>query len=153
MEIEIIGLPRIGKEAEVRHTTGGEAVANLALAFNYGRKGDDNKMPTQWVDATLWGKRAEALAPYLTKGTQVFVTIGDAHIETYESRNGTGSKLVGRVTEIDLAGGGQRQESQQQQPARQPQRPAQQKSGGDPFDGGDDIPFMPYLRGFAGHAL
>ncbi|SPA44646.1 single-stranded DNA-binding protein [Cupriavidus taiwanensis] len=137
MSIQIIGLARIGKDAELRHTNGGEAVANLALAFNYGRKGDDGRLPTQWVDATLWGKRAEALAPYLTKGTQVFVTIGDAHIETYESATRTGSKLVGRVTEIDLAGGGQRQEAPQA--SRAPQRQQQQPEP----DGFEDsqIPF------------
>jgi single-strand DNA-binding protein len=40
-------------------------VANVSLAFTYGKKGDDGKRPTQWVDASLWGQRAESLAPYI----------------------------------------------------------------------------------------
>ena len=64
----MIGLARLGRDAEIRTTSQGDSVATLALAFSYGRKGSDGNRPTQWVDAALWGKRAEALAPYLTKG-------------------------------------------------------------------------------------
>ena len=67
------GLARIGKDAEVRYSPNGDAIANLSLAFTYGKKGTDGKRPTQWVDATLWGKRAESLAPYLKKGGQIVV--------------------------------------------------------------------------------
>ena len=40
------GLARIGKDAEVRYTPGGTAVANVSLAFTFGKKGDDGKRPT-----------------------------------------------------------------------------------------------------------
>ena len=43
----LTGLARIGKDAELRYTASNEPVANLSLAFNYGRKGDDGKRPTQ----------------------------------------------------------------------------------------------------------
>ena len=75
--MKAFGLARIGRDAEIRHTAGGDAVASLSLAFTYGRKGEDGKRPTQWVDASLWGKRAEALAQYLTKGSLVAVTPED----------------------------------------------------------------------------
>ncbi|WP_334166294.1 single-stranded DNA-binding protein [Achromobacter mucicolens] len=81
---QLFGLARIGRDAVVRHTQGGEPVANLALPFAYGKKDADGKRPTQWVDASLWGQRAEALAPYLTVGVKVSVTIDEVHIETYE---------------------------------------------------------------------
>lgn len=99
------GLARIGRDVEVRFTAGGDAVASLSLAFTYGRKGEDGKRPTQWVDAALWGKRAEALAPYLLKGGLVAVTLEEVHIETYQSANGPGHKLTGKVLDIELAGG------------------------------------------------
>lgn len=105
---QMFGLARLGRDAEIRRTQGGDAVATLALAFSYGRKGDDGKRPTQWVDAAIWGKRAEALAQYLTKGSLVAVTLEDVHIETYEGKNGQGHKLAGRVVEIELAGGGEK---------------------------------------------
>ena len=33
------------------------------------------------------------------------MTVDDVHVETYEGKNGTGTKLVGRVSDIELAGG------------------------------------------------
>ena len=142
--IQIFGLARIGRDVEVRNTTGGDAVASVSLAFSYGRKGDDGKKATRWVDGALWGKRAEVLAPYLTKGSLVTVALEDAHVETFRKADGTeGVKLAGRITAIDLAGGGQ---PQQQAPAPTPkpqQRPAPQRApaGGGFEDMNDDVPF------------
>ncbi|AZV93556.1 single-stranded DNA-binding protein [Bordetella sp. J329] len=153
---QMIGLARIGRDAELRYTAQGDAVASVSLAFNYGRKGQDGKKPTQWVDASLWGKRAEALAPYLTKGSQVTVTLDDPHIESFEGRNGPGHKLVGTITAIEFAS---RPESTQHAnsapPAQAQQRPATQRSDYATQSGGaatrapaasladmdDDIPF------------
>ena len=122
--MKAFGLARLGRDAEIRYTQNGEPVASLSLAFSYGRKGDDGKRPTQWVDGSLWGKRAEALAPFLTKGSLVVVTMEDVHTEAYQGRNGEATKLVGRVTDIELAGGGERQQAA---PAQAPvrQRPTE----------------------------
>lgn len=135
---------RIGRDAELRFTQGGDAVCSVAIAVDYGRKGQDGKRPSQWYEAVLWGKQAEALAPYLLKGKQVFFSGNDLHVEQFEKRDGTqGVKLVCRCSEIKFAYDGQGQQSQQQAPQRQPaQRPQQQASqppAGDSFD--DDIPF------------
>ena len=138
----ITGLARIGRDAEIRHIGGGDAVCNISLAFNYGKKDGDGKRPTQWIEASLWGKRAEALAQYLTKGTAVDVVLSEPHIETFQGKNGEGHKLVGRVVEIELAGGGQRTEggsAPANRPAQQ-QRPAA-PSPGDFNDFEDNIPF------------
>lgn len=131
----MFGLARLGRDCEVRYTQGGKAVAGLALAFNYGKKADDGKRPTQWVEGTIWGERAESLKPYLLKGGLVSVTLNDVHIETYQGRSGEGHKLVGIVAEIEPAGGGQQpQQRQNQQSANKPGR-------GRTDDGGDEIPF------------
>lgn len=142
--IQIFGLARIGRDVEVRRTTNDDAVASVSLAFSYGRKGDDGKKPVQWCEGNLWGKRAEVLAPYLTKGSLVTVSIEDAHVETFKKSDGTeGVKLAGRITAIDLAAGGQ---PQQQAPAPAPkpqQRPAPQRApaGGGFEDMDDSVPF------------
>ena len=99
------GLARIGKDVEVRYPPNGDAVANLSLAFTYGKKGADGKRPTQWVDATLWGKRAESLAPYLKKGGQIVVYLSDINVQTYDSKTGQGVTLVGKVDDLELIGG------------------------------------------------
>lgn len=125
------GLARLGRDAEIRYTQGGDPVASLSLAFSYGRKGEDGRRPTQWVDGSLWGKRAEALAPYLLRGGLVVVSLEEIHTEIYQGQNGEATKLVGRVADIELAGGGERQQSAPAQaPARQaPARPAPQNNG------------------------
>lgn len=149
--MKAFGLARIGRDAEIRYTQGNDAVASLSLAFSYGRKGDDGKRPTQWVDASLWGKRAEALAPYLKKGGLVSVSLEDVHTEVYQGKHGEATKVVARVVDLELAGSGERQQAappaqapaarQQQQRPAQPQRPAPapQGSGFDDLD--NDIPF------------
>lgn len=152
---QIIGAFRIGRDAELRFTPSGDAVCNLALACNYGQKDESGNRPTQWVDASLWGKRAEALVQYLLKGQQVYAVLSDPHIETYQGQNGQGYKLVARVLELELVGSrpqgdGQaapRQQTQQRQPAPQQRQqsrpapaPAPASSGFDDFDDGD-VPF------------
>lgn len=145
--MQMIGVARLGNDAELRHTPTGTAVANMSLAFNYGRKDGEGKRPTQWVDASLWGALAEALIDYLVKGQQVSVTIEDPHIETFDGRNGPVSKLAGRIITIELVGGksdSQRQAPTQQQAPRpaSAQAPAHHQNppaGFDNFD--DDIPF------------
>jgi single-strand DNA-binding protein len=128
------GLARIGKDAEVRYTPGGAAVANVSLAFTYGKKGDDGKRPTQWVDASLWGQRVESLAPYLTKGKQIVAYLEDVHIQTYTKGDGTqASKMAARIADLEFVGGGDQASSQQKPQA------APADSGFDDMDG--DIPF------------
>lgn len=137
----LAGLVRLGADAEVRYTTSGDPVANLSLAYNYGRKGDDGKRPTQWISASLWGDRATALQQYLTKGTALDVVLEDVHVETYERRdgNGQGFRLASRVVLLEFSGGG-----------AAPKTPAAQQTAGaspkPPTPGNfndfeDDIPF------------
>lgn len=130
--MKLIGVARLGADVELRHLSSGKAVANMALAFNYGKKGDDGKRPSQWVEAALFGDRAEALAPYLTKGTSLFVDLRDVHVESYQKRDGTtGSKLAGVVDSLDFAGN---------RPSAEAPKPApRQTKQQDDID--DDIPF------------
>jgi len=141
---QLFGLARIGRDAEVRFIPSGEAVAGLSLAFSYGRKDQAGKKPTQWVDGALWGKRAEAMAPYLKKGGLVVVTLEDVHIETFKKQDGSeSSKLAGKISAIEFAGGNDRQAQPAARPA--PPTPARQaaprqaSSGFDDMD--EDIPF------------
>ena len=140
--MKAFALARLGRDAEIRTTSQGESVATLALAISYGRKGSDGNRPTQWVDAALWGKRAEALAPYLTKGGLVSVLLEDVHIETFDGKNGPGHKLAARVVDLELASPKQAGAAPAPRQAPAP-RPAPAPSGGHGFEemGGDEIPF------------
>ncbi len=148
--MKLIGICRLGRDAETRYTSTGEAVCGFSAAFDYGRK-EGGRRPSQWVEFTLWGKRAEALAEHLLKGTQLFIVAGDVHVETYEKRDGgTGTKLVAKVEDLQFAGsradheGG---EQRQAAPAPAPRaaapapRPAAKGTGTGFDDMDDDIPF------------
>lgn len=102
----LTGIARIGRDAELRYTPSGEKVINLAAAFNYGKKDAQGNRPVQWLDASLWGDRAEALKPHLLKGTAVSITLADPHIEVFTRKDNTrGEKLVGRIIDLEFAGG------------------------------------------------
>jgi len=134
-------LVRLGRDAEVRYTPKGDPVASLAMVYDVGF-GDSKR--GQWIDGTLWGKRAESLGPYLTKGTQVVLYADDVELEQFMKKDGTpGAKLKCRVSDLSLISGQsqqapqQQRQQQQQQQARQ-QAPQQQQGQGEEFE---DIPF------------
>lgn len=139
---QLFDVARIGRDAELRYTSGDnpQAVVGLALACEWGRK-VDGKRPTQWVEGSLWGKQAEALAPYLLKGQQVSITVDDVHIEEYESQGAKRSKLVGRISNIKLVGSAPGGQQSAAKPAQQKQesKPNQPAPNYDDFN--DDVPF------------
>lgn len=144
---QLTDIGRIGRDAELRYTTGQNptAVVSLTLACDYGRK-VDGKKPTQWVEAVIFGKQAEALAPYLLKGQMMHFTIDDVHIEEFTRADKTlGNKLTGKVIVIKFAGAPPQAQNQPQQsrPAQQQSRPAPQQPQNQPadFDNFDDVPF------------
>jgi single-strand DNA-binding protein len=138
---QLSGLFRLGDNAELRYTPNGDAVASLSLAYNYGRKGEDGKAPTQWINASLWGKRAEATAPHLLKGGQIYAEVSDIHIETYAKKDGgEGFKLVGRIAELEFAGG--RPAESDRSPPADNRAPAQNKPAPAFDDLDDSIPFI-----------
>ena len=96
-------LVRLGRDAEVRYTAKGDPVASLAMVYDVGF-GDSKR--AQWIDGTLWGKRAESLGPYLTKGTQVVLYADDVELEQFMKKDGTpGAKLKCRVSDLSLVSG------------------------------------------------
>lgn len=141
---QLFGMARLGRDAELRYTQDGTAVASLALAFDYGKKGQDGKRPTQWVEASIWRQRAESLAPYLLKGTRLSVVVDDVHVETFQKNDGTqGVKLVGVASTIEFGSspqttGQEPQQTQQRAPAPQQQT---RQTPASLADISDDVPF------------
>lgn len=138
----LTGLFTLGRDAEIRVTQGGTTVVQLAVAYNYGRKGEDGKKTSQWVRASMFGKQAETLAPYLTKGKQVSLVIRDLHIATFQKQDGsTGTSLEG-VADFDDFARGPKQEGAAPAPRPAPAPAPAQRSAGSGFDDmDDDIPF------------
>lgn len=123
----------LGRDAELRHTSSGDAVLSFSVADSQGRD-----KPTIWWNCSLFGKRAAALSEYLVKGQQVTVA-GTVSEREWTDREGNKRKSMDvRVNEIALQGG--RRESQE----RQAERP---QSAQQPTDLDDDIPFANPYRG------
>ncbi|MFO1394679.1 MAG: single-stranded DNA-binding protein [Steroidobacteraceae bacterium] len=93
---------RLGRDAELRHTPAGKAVCNFSVAVDR-RRGEEKQ--TVWVDCHVWEKRAEALQPYLKKGTAVAVS-GDLAVRQFDKRDGgQGVAIDCTVRELTLLGG------------------------------------------------
>lgn len=88
---------KLGRDAELRHTQGGDSVCSFSVAVDQ-RDGKDRS--TNWWRVSLWGKRGESLAPYLLKGASVTVT-GAFSVSEYEGK----TQLNIRASEIALQGG------------------------------------------------
>ena len=73
---KVILVGNLGRDAELRYTPGGAPVATLNLAttevWNDKTSGQKQEK-TEWHRIVLWGKSAESLSEYLTKGKQIFV--------------------------------------------------------------------------------
>lgn len=119
----------IGRDAEVRHTHSGDPVAGFSVAVDNGKDSNGNRRDPTWYDASLWGKRAEALAPYLLKGGKITLTGRPT------AREHNGKVYLGvNVDQITLQGGSKNEGRQQEQ---------QEQKGGPRFD--DEIPFAPQV--------
>jgi single-strand DNA-binding protein len=124
----------ITRDAEIKYLQNGDAVCSFSVADSEGRD-----KPTIFWSCSLFNKRAEALAQYITKGSKVTV-VGRVTERTYIDKNGQERKAMDvRVNDIALQGkpGGSHDE-----PVRETKR--QVSSGGGVTD--EDIPFAP-IRG------
>ena len=120
----------LGRDAEVRYLNNGDAVCNFSVADSQGKE-----KPTIWWNCTLYGKRAEALSQYLSKGQQVTV-VGHITEREFTDKNGNHRKAMDvRVNELALQGSRQQHDAPAERPQPAPQA-AQQELAQD-----DDVPF------------
>ena len=145
-------------ERSFAYTPSGQARANVSIAVNRSRKNGD-----QWIeeanffDITIWGKTAENLKPYLTKGKQIVVE-GYLKQDRWEKDGQKFSKITIQATNVQLLGGksdgGSGYQSGNGQPAGwyvprfQPKAPQSMPAASDEVPYGDspegfpeDIPF------------
>jgi len=115
----------VGKDAETRSTQGGDKVTSWTVAVEE-RHGQDKR--TIWFDCTLWGKRGESLAQYITKGGKVAVS-GELSTREYEGK----TYLTIRAEQVTLLG------SKQGGDAESPQGRKHAPMTSDEVD--DEIPF------------
>lgn len=117
----------IGKDAVLRDTQGGQ-VLNFSVASSGYANGEK---VTQWVDVSVWGKRAQALAELVTKGSKI-TAVGAGSLFEHNGK----TYLQVRAFDVELQGSAQPQRSESRQ------APATQRQAGPPDDmPEDDIPW------------
>ena len=92
------------RDSELRQTAGGLPVLSFGMAVNDRRKdpttGEWSDYPN-FIDATIFGTRAEGVAPYLTKGAKVAIE-GKLRWSTWEKDGQKRSKIEVIVDEIEF---------------------------------------------------
>lgn len=108
---KVILVGNLGRDAEIRYTSGGTAVATLSLATTdvWTDKGGQRQEKTEWHRVVLWGKTAETLQEYLLKGRQIYVE-GRLQTRQWDDRDGnkryTTETRADRVVLLGGRGGG-----------------------------------------------
>ena len=134
---------RLTRDAELKYTNAGLAIAKLSLAVNRRiKKGDSWQEEANFFDAVWMGKGAEAVAQYLLKGKQVGIQ-GELRQDRWEQDGQKRSRVEIFVTNLQLLGGGRGQAPAEPAGGDAPQSaPAAPASGGPSADDfNDDIPF------------
>lgn len=108
----VIILGNLTRDPELKYTAAGTALLKGSVANNRSRKsGDSWEEETHYFDFILWGRRAEALNPYLFKGTRVVIE-GELRQNRWTTESGDKrSKCEIKVDNLNFAGG-KRGESQ-----------------------------------------
>lgn len=134
----------LGRDCEQRFTQSGDAVVSFSVGV---KAGFGDKSTTTWANCSMFGKRGEAVAPYLKKGTLVGV-VGEVNNREYQDKEGQKRySLDVRVNDLTLLGcKSDRAESAPSQPAKP--RNAQGAQGG-AMDDDDQIPFTRHGSGKA----
>ena len=75
----VLLLGNLGADPELRMTNGGQSVLKMRLATSesYLDRNRERKERTEWHNVVVWGRRAEALSKFLSKGSRLFV-VGDS---------------------------------------------------------------------------
>ena len=102
-KVELIG--RLTRDADLKYTTTGTAIAGISLASNRSVKKQDNwETEVSYFDASIYGKSAENLKPYLTKGKTIAIA-GHLKQDRWEKDGQKFSRIKIEVEEVQLLGG------------------------------------------------
>ena len=142
-------LGNLGQDPELRMTSGGQAVLKLRLATSetYLDRNKVRQERTEWHSVVVWGKRAEALSKFLTKGSRIFVE-GGLRTSSYDDKEGHKRYRTEIVAQniILSGGGGGRGGPRSQEAGESAPEPTPSAGGGyadQDYGGGndDEIPF------------
>jgi len=138
---KVILVGRLGKDPELRYTQSGSAVASFSLATNRSWKNKEGQKTdeTTWHNIVAWGRQAEVINEYMSKGRQLYIE-GRIANRSYDDKDGN-KRYISEVVVENFTFLGDRGENtgqaspQSSAPASAPPAPS-----GDAGDD-DDLPF------------
>ena len=107
---KVILIGRLGQDPDVRYTSGHQPVAHLRIATseNYTNKNGEKVESTEWHNVSVWGKQAELVGEYLSKGRLVYIE-GKLRTRSWTGKDGqkryTTEVVAARVQFLDSGKG------------------------------------------------
>jgi len=112
---KVMLMGNLTRDVEIRHTSGNTAVGNFGIAVNrkFKTQSGEQREEVTFVDCEAWGRTAEVMAQYLSRGRPVFIE-GRLKLDQWEDKNGGGkrSKLSVVVENFQFINSGQGGEGQ-----------------------------------------
>lgn len=89
---KVLLMGNLTRDPEVRYTPKGMAVAQIGLAVNrqWTSETGEQKEEVVFIDVDVWGKQAETINQYMTKGSPIFIE-GRLRLDTWDDKQ-TGQK-------------------------------------------------------------
>tara|TARA_E500000318_G_scaffold5598_2_gene5765 strand:- start:77697 stop:78164 length:468 start_codon:yes stop_codon:yes gene_type:complete len=107
---KVMLMGNLTRDVEIRHTGSNTAVGNFGIAVNrrYKTQSGEQREEVTFVDCEAWGRTAEVMSQYLSKGRSVFIE-GRLKLDQWEDKNGGGkrSKLSVVVENFQFVDSGQ----------------------------------------------
>ena len=134
---------RIGRDPESRYTQSGQCVVSFSLAVDesYRDKAGNKVEQTEWINCVAWGKQAEFISNYLSKGRLVHV-IGKFKTEKYTDKAGV-EKYATKINVISVQGLDRKPEGAGQ-PSPQSQPGPGQGSEQPPYNANSELDEAPF---------
>lgn len=104
-KVQLIG--NLGKDPEIVNLDGGKKLAKFTIATNetYKNQKGEKVTDTQWHNVVAWGKTAEIVERYLTKGKEVIIE-GKLTSKSYDDKDGNKRYITEIVcNELVMLGG------------------------------------------------
>lgn len=140
IKLQVIG--HLGKDCIVKDINGKNVMSfTVAHSEKFKDQQGNQKERSTWVDCSYWSDRT-AVAPYLKKGTQVYVE-GTPEVDTYQNKDGQYvATLRLRVLSVQLLGGANKEGQVGQEQAGSLSSNGQlEKVGSETAVNSDDLPF------------
>ena len=149
---KVLLMGNLTRDPEVRYTPKGTAIANIGLAVNrvWTTESGEKKEEVTFVDVEVWGRQAETIGQYMSKGRPIFIE-GRLKLDSWDDKE-TGQKRSKMKVVCEgfqflgaPKGGGTGGEVSEQPPAAKPARsrpaPTPSEEDAPAGDSDDNIPF------------